>query len=474
MNTATKDFRYKVKPWEHQAVALDYLSEHPAALLDYEMGTGKTKIVVDWIANQAGSGRHLIICPKKVIQVWIDEMEKWFEGQYWILGFTKKSETAKIKAIHLQAFLAGGARVGGHRVVVINYESAWRADMRNALLKPLWDTVVLDESHRIKDPKGRASKFCAMLGRRALQRMCLSGTPLPHSPLDVYAQARFLDPEVYGPSWTQFRARYAILGGFVGPRGRPVQVVGYKNEDDLARRMATFTIQARTDDVLDLPEAHHIQRNVELSPAGLKHYQEMERLFITFVEGAAVTAANALVKLLRLQQITSGFLTTEDGKLEQVDTGKEDTLIEILEDLPPGEKVVVFCRFTSDIKAVLKAAEFVGRKAAELSGQVNELEKWKAYPDITVLAAQIQAGKEGISLVEARYAIYYSIGYSLGDYIQSLARIRRPGQKARRCVYYHLVAKGTIDVTVYSALAKRKVVVDAVLDDVRRRTPHGR
>lgn len=466
--TATRvdGFTYKAAPWEHQKAALEFLDDHPAALLDYEMGCGKTKITVDWIANQP-AGIHIVICPKKVISVWESEFVKWSAFRYYLLPLSKSSETAKKKAARVDQFIKWNTPRVAHKVIVVNYESAWRAGLREVFLGKQWDTVVLDESHRIKDPQGRASKFCNQLGRKAVRRVCLSGTPLPHSPLDVFGQARFLDPIHFGYSYTRFRARYAVMGGYA-VNGRPVQIVGYQNEDELTEKMRKFTIQARTDEVLDLPEAHHIEREIELGARGRKHYTEMERLFLTWVkQGEAVTAANSLVKLLRLQQITSGHLPDENDRLVEVDDQKREHLKEILEDLPPNEKVVVFCRFTADIQNVIRVAQELDRTPAELSGHANDLEKWKTDPKTTVLAAQLQAGKEGISLVEARYAVYYSLGYSLGDYVQSLARIRRPGQEAKRCTYYHLVAKGTIDRKVYQALSSRKAVVDSILDEVR-------
>ena len=465
--TIVDDFVFKTKPWAHQRAALEFLNGHRAALLDYEMGTGKTRVLVDWISNQPPGACHLVLCPKKVIPVWESEFAKWSSSRYWVAALEKSSESAKKKATKVSQLIAWKTPKEGHKVIVVNYESAWRPGLKEVLLGHRWDTVVLDESHRIKDPTGRASKFCSQLGRRSARNICLTGTPLPHSPLDSFAQFRFLDPEVFGHSWTKFRARYAVMGGYA-VNGRPVQVVGYRNEGELAEKMGSLTIQARTDDVLDLPDAHHIDREVELGQAGMRAYREMERLFMAYVNGRTVTATNTLVKLLRLQQITSGYLPgeTPGAKPQKIDDSKEGMLREILEDLQETEKVVVFCRFTADIEAVKRVAADLGRRSAELSGQVNDLATWKADPGITILAAQVQAGKEGISLVEARYAIYYSIGYSLGDFIQSLARIRRPGQ-GHRCTYYHLIAKGTIDRKVYKALQKRKVVVDAILDDIR-------
>ena len=164
---ATVDsFVFKSPPWSHQQAALEFLAERKAALLDYEMGTGKTKITVDWIANQP-AGIHLVICPKKVIPVWESEFAKWSAVRYWLCPLVKNSESAKAKAQKVAQFIGWKAPRPGHKVVVVNYESAWRSGLKEYFLSRTWDTVVLDESHRMKDPTGRASKFASLLGMRA-------------------------------------------------------------------------------------------------------------------------------------------------------------------------------------------------------------------------------------------------------------------------------------------------------------------
>jgi SNF2 family DNA or RNA helicase len=138
-----------------------------------------------------------------------------------------------------------------------------------------------------------------------------------------------------------------------------------------------------------------------------------------------------------------------------------------LSDLPVTEPVVVFCRFRSDLDDVQAAARELGREYAEVSGERKDLERWQAG-DAVILGVQIQSGGVGIDLTRAAYAVYYSLGYSLGDYEQSLARLRRPGQT--RCVrYYHLVAPGTVDQQVYAALRERRSVVEAVLQNLSPR-----
>ena len=280
---------------------------------------------------------------------------------------------------------------------------------------------------------------------------------MPHSPLDIYAQYRFLDPGIFGTSFTRFRNKYAIMGGYENH-----QVLGYQNEEDLSERFYRIAYKVSSD-VLDLPEVVEMERFCALSPYAQRVYQQMEDEFYTQVEDGEVTAANALVKLLRLQQIVSGYIKTDTGNIERIDTAKNDLLLETLSDIDPEEPITVFCRFVEDLKAVREAADALDRPYGELSGAQDDLVDAE-YPEwAKVLGVQIQAGSEGIDLTRSRYCLYYSTGFSLGTYLQSRKRVHRPGQE-RETIYIHLTAKNTIDEKVAAALQKRQDVINSILD----------
>lgn len=297
--------------------------------------------------------------------------------------------------------------------------------------------------------------YCARLGLKPRRKLCLTGTPMPHSPLDVYGQYRFLDPGIFGTSFARFKARYAVFGGFHNK-----QVKGYQNQDELQKRFYSIAFRVEKRDVLDLPPVTHNVRFCELGAATRKVYNEMEYTFYTEVKEHVITASNALVKLLRLQQVTSGHIE------EIGDLGWEKTklLEDVLEDFQQDEAVVVFCRFDRDLDRVRDVAHRSGREYYELSGRARGLGAWQASKSGDILGVQIRSGGVGIDLTRARYAIYYSLGFSLGDYDQSLARLDRPGQ-TRPVSYYHLVAKNTVDQKVYQALRDRQDAVKAVLDE---------
>lgn len=465
--------------WTHQARAYHFAKDLPAAMLAMDMGTGKSKVAVD-LACASGARRVLVLCPKSVVGVWPREFGIHGACPVQVVAprrgpkggeLNVSKRAAEIETALDQAWLReenpeiGG--LGPALVVVVNYESAWRDPMASILLSVDWDLVVLDESHRIKAPGGKASKFCARLGRRAAKRLCLTGTPMPHSPLDVYAQYRFLDPGIFGTSFTSFRAHYAILRML--PGNVPI-VDGYQREDELAEKMYRIGYRVMADDVLDLPEATWQTRTTQLGPKGQRTYDQLAHQLVADLEAGVVSAANSLVRLLRLQQVTSGWVPLDepDGSgerpLVEVDDSKARLLYDVLEDLPQREPVVVACRFTADLDNVRAVAEAQHRVYAELSGRDHSglADDATMRTDIDVLGVQIQAGGVGIDLTRAAYVVNYSVGYSLGDWEQWLKRTHRPGQ-TRHVAYINLVCENTIDEAVYSALDARKDLVEFVL-----------
>jgi len=300
--------------------------------------------------------------------------------------------------------------------------------------------------------------------------MALSGTPLPHSPLDAYGQFRFLDPGIFGTSFARFRAKYALMGGF-----QNYQVVGWQNEEEFRKRYEFLTYTVASEDVQDLPETQHITIPVYLSSREMKHYRQLHSDFVTQVKGGTVTVQNALTKLLRLSQIVSGVVGDDDGNLQQVGDSKERALLDLLEDMPRSEPIVIFTRFTADIEAVRRTSEKLGRSVFEITGRLKQLDEWKRdcgnvadrgehgyMGKGPILAVNIQSGGVGIDLTNARYCVYYSLGYNLGDYTQSLKRTHRPGQE-RDVLYYHLIGQGTVDEEIMAALEQKKNVIEMMI-----------
>lgn len=449
--------------WAHQAAALTFLASryqdgHRAAALHIDMGGGKTRIVVEHVA-QWGYRRVLVVCPKSVAPVWRTEVAKWWPRSATpiVLDLSQGAISRRAQELGLYA----GRPNMPVLIAISNYDAYWREPLRSAILRARFDCVVYDESHRLKAPGGKASLFAAYLRDRIPHRLALTGTPMPHSPLDIYAQYRALDVGIFGRSFAAFKARYAIMGGFEGR-----QVVGFRNLNDLAQKVALLAYRVEPER-LDKPPATDTSRYCYLEPQAARVYHALEEELVAEVEAGTVTAANVLVKLLRLQQITSGIVRTEDGQEAQVSTAKREALAEVLDDLSPTEAVVVFCRFRSDLDTVHSVARALGRGSLEMSGRRNELREWQEGK-APILAAQMQAGALGVSMVRARYAIFYSLGYSLGDYQQARARLVRPGQQ-RPVTFVHLLARGTVDEQVMQAIEAKADVVEYVLGLLKQR-----
>ena len=282
---------------------------------------------------------------------------------------------------------------------------------------------------------------------------------MPHSPLDIYAQFRFLDIAPFGSSCNAFRQKFAVMGGFQNK-----QVTGFKNLEELEALMRTITFRV-SKDVLDLPLQTHVTYHCALSSEAQRIYRDLEEDFIAEVKDGTVTAANAMVKLLRLQQVVGGWAKTDDGQLHRVDSAKQNLLKDTLEDIGSSEPVVVFCRFHADMDAVHAVCRNLGYLSLELSGRHDDLKRWQDG-DSQVLAVPIGVGGIGVDLTRARYAIYFSLRFSLGEYDQAMSRVHRPGQ-TRPVEHIHLGVQNTVDEKIMRALEKRAEVIQAILTEIK-------
>lgn len=446
------------------------------------MGSGKTRVTIDLI-TALGLKRVLVFCPKSVVAVWARQAKIFAPG----LQVCELAEgTMDERRIRAEEFLRTDPT--RPKLFVTNYQAAQgafppklappktpeeaeaQARRRPANLlaqwflwrsaPPGWDLIVLDEIHMIKAPTGVTSRFMHKLAVRTPRRLGLTGTALPHSPLDAFGEYRFLDESIFGRFVTKFKSRYCEMDEYV--RGR---VKGWKNQEEFSTKLGWIMFQVRTEDVIRLPLAVDMERFISLGESR-KNYVEMEQEFVTWInrpDGAVdeITAANVLVKLLRLQEITGGAIDKEVRWSE-----KRNALLESLEELPPGEPVVVFGRFHTDLDQIHRAASDLGRKSLELSGRLNQLSEWQ-NGDAPVLACQIQSGSLGVDMTRARYAVYYSLTFSMAEYEQSRARLRRPGQTGASVIYVHLICRGSIDEKIYAAQRARKDLVEWFLERAR-------
>jgi SNF2 family DNA or RNA helicase len=477
-------------PWSHQLRAfwflyhklgLGYPGMGGGALLAMDMGTGKTKVAIDAIQNSQ-VGPFLVAAPLAVVPTWPREFRTHAGGQsptganfqvVPLSGGSVRKRTEKAQQA-LRSISANGQMA----VFVINHESVWREPFRSFVLDRQWGGFVVDESHRAKSPGGKFSRFCAVARDRSLWRLGLTGTPMPRDQMDVYAQGRFIDPAVFGTSFTKHKTYFGIWAEIrtnkTDRRGNKItarKLVGVRNERDLHRQLDHLSYRVKADDVLDLPPAVMQTRYCALGAEERKVYKDLKTHLIAEIDGGFVTATNALTKVLRLQQVVQGYLETEDGKLRQVGSSKAGCLKDALLDLAPHEPVVVFGRFHTDLDQIHDVCRELGRRSLELSGRRNQLEEFQEGKGGEVIAVQIRSGGIGVDLSRAAYSIYFCPTYDGGAYQQSLRRTRRPTKHLHGSfIYIKLVAEGTIDVDVFRALDRKENLSEAVLAGIQGRT----
>ncbi len=457
--------------WPHQKQALRFSYTRSGSLLWLPMGSGKSRIVVDYCNNDR-RGPVLIFAPLKVCAVWKSEFEKYAVTDYKMLILDKGSVSDR-------ADLLLDNLTENNLIAVVNYDICFMEPMAKALKSISWDIIILDECHRIKSHNGKQSLFIANLAQDRRKIIGLSGTPLSTGQvarggkkigawLDIFGQARAINPNIFGVKWFPFIYTYGQWMKEPFPK-----LLDDLNVDMFNRKLSQFVFHVPEEKMAySLPDYTEQNIIVELSAKAYMIYQDMEDEMVAELDDDVFTASNALVKMLRLQQISGGFikqsdLITEDGikitgKTEQVHTDKLDALQDLLFDIPADDKIVVFAQFTAEINAI--ASLNTHRKVFFVRGGENTSDEWKQSTG-GLLIVQIQAGSEGIDLTDARYCVYYSLCHSMKDYQQSRKRIHRPGQ-TRPVTYYHIIAKGTVDDLLYKAQATKQDAVNIVRDNL--------
>ncbi|MEA4969939.1 MAG: DEAD/DEAH box helicase [Candidatus Pelethousia sp.] len=460
----------RAAPYRHQVEAFEFacgllgLRSDPvstgAALL-MEMGCGKslTAIAVAGALYRAGKIRRmLVVAPLSILGVWQEEFRK-FAGFDYALAVLTGSAGKKADILrHLR-----GAPL---QVAVVNYESAWR--LEKELLAWDADLIIADEGHKIKTHNISASKALHRLGAKAQFRLLLTGTVITNKAIDVFSQYKFLNPAVFGPSFYVFRNRYFDMVGY----GNHTPVLKRSMEPELMRRLHSIAYRATKAECLDLPETTDIIRHVELEPAATRIYRDLVRDSYAELGKGEVTVTNILTRLLRLSQLTGGFIGDDDGNAPQrISTAKQAALEDIVEDvLQEGKKLVVIARFVPEIEAIRKLLETKGIRYSLIMGGVKDRDEQIATfqndPETQVFVGQIATAGLGITLTAASTMVFYSLDYSMSNFEQTKARIHRLGQK-HNCTYIYLTAKGTVDEKVLTALKNKADLAKALVDDYR-------
>jgi SNF2 family DNA or RNA helicase len=305
-------------------------------------------------------GKVLVVAPLSILGVWQEEFEKFAAFDYTLVIL---SGTLQKKADALR-HLSGSPL----QVAVVNYESAWRLEREIAAWKP--DIIIADEGHKIKNHATSAAKAMHRLGAKAAYRLLLTGTPVTNKAIDVFSQYKFLNPAVFGNSFYAWRGRYFDMTGY----GSHTPVLKKTMEPELTRKMHSIAFRATKAECLDLPETTDILRYVELEPKAARLYKQLVKdSYAELQTGGSITAANILTRLLRLSQLTGGYLGADGEKPEKVSAAKLDALSDIIEDVTEGgQKLVVIARFTTEIAAIQSLCDKLKVGYASVSGETRD------------------------------------------------------------------------------------------------------
>lgn len=466
----------KGQPYEHQKKAFEYTicrfgqgpvcfrSDGVALLM--EMGTGKTLVGVAvagymglWYGGYSVK-RVLVVCPLSITGVWEQEFAKFADFPYRLEILDGSSERRKQKLLELQEDTDPGIKVA-----VINYESAWR--LENELLEYNADLVIADEAHKIKEARTRQSKAMHHLGDKASYRILMTGTVITNREIDVFSQYRFLNKRIFGDSFFRFRNRYFDMSGY----GNHVPVFRKYLTDEFLSHLHSIAFRVTKAECLDLPETTEETRVIELEPGAMRIYKDIEKESFTMLADSEISAVNVLTRLLRLSQITGGFVTDDTRVTSCVSNAKLDALEDIIDSaVNDGQKIVVMARFNAEMDAIQKLLEQKNIGFSVIRGGIrNRDEQIAAFqkdPGVSVFLGQIAAAGLGITLTAASTMVFYSLDYSMANFEQAKARIHRSGQ-TRNCHYIYLVAKGTVDRKVIRALRSKTDLARMLIDDWR-------
>lgn len=442
---------FKTPPFKHQSECFEIIKERPYHALFLEPGLGKTKIVLDVITYRKSirnGYRVLVVCPNTIVENWSDEVKKHSD-----LSCTMLVGASDKRKKMIQQRLTD--------VTVINYESV-RICLKE-LMEAGYNCVVFDESTEIKNPKAQQSKACWALSLQTKHRIIMSGTPIMNNPLDIFSQYYVLNNNIFGSNYYRFRARYAVLGGYLGK-----QVVKWVNMKELQERLYSCAIRKTKDECLDLPPKLYQVIRLQLPDEQKAFYNKLASELIAEYKGEIILAPHILTKLMRLSQITAGFTkTVKEEEIVFKTNPKIDWLMDFMENVGVSHKIVVFCRFKNEIAQMQQALLRMGYACVTVCGETEDrigaVRAFNTDPSIRVFIGQLQTAGIGINLTSASYMVFMTNSYSYGDRVQCEDRIHRIGQQ-KNCTYIDLLCENTIDGAVYNALKHKKNLSDTVID----------
>ena len=470
------NYKFKTKPYEHQLKALEASWTKSYFAYFMEMGTGKSKVLLDNIAMLYDQGKidgALIVAPKGVIGTWYEqEIPEHFPEHIEKVSVLWQANITKGQSKKLNALFKTGEEL---HILIMNVEAFSTqkgVDFATKFLSCHNTMMAIDESTTIKNPDAKRTKNICKLAPHAKYKRILTGSPVTKSPLDLYKQCDFLSSELLGhSSYYTFRTRYAVMKT-ANFGGRNVQiVVGYRNLEELSEKLKAFSSRVLKDDCLDLPPKTFMKRIVKMTPAQEKVYKQMKHLALAEMEGKQMTTATVLTQLMRLHQITCGHFTADDGTTKDIKNNRITELLNTLEEI--HGKVVIWAHYQYDVETIVEhlKKEYGDNSFVTYYGKTPMSERQdniKKFQDlkspVRFLVGTTQTGGYGITLTAASTMIYYSNGYDLEKRQQSEARIDRIGQKFPM-TYIDIMAQDTVDERIVKALRKKINIASKIMGE---------
>ena len=450
------DYKFKTEPYEHQLTALGASHNRENFALFMEMGTGKSKVLIDNIAMLYDKGKinaALIVAPKGVYHNWErQELPIHMPAHvlYQIITWSPV-ETKKQQATLKKLFIHDEDLV----IFLMNIEAfSTKKGMRIAekFLLAHSALMAIDESTTIKSPTASRTKSVLKLRVLAKYRRILTGAPVTKSPLDLYTQCFFLDPDLLDfSSYYTFKNRYAIMvDRNVGTHSFK-HIMGYQRLDELNGKLNDFSYRVLKEDCLDLPEKVYMKRMITLTPEQKRMYGEMKKFALSELEGKKITATSVLAQLVRLHQITCGHLTLDDGDIRTLKNNRIKELLDILEEM--DGKIIIWAVYRHDIKEITNVlSERYGANAVEsFFGDTLDRDRQDIIDrfqdresDLRFFVGNPKTGGYGLTLTASHTVIYYSNSYDLETRLQSEDRAHRISQD-KKVTYIDLITEGTVD-----------------------------
>jgi len=469
------NYKFRMKPYKHQLTALEKSWNKETYAYFMEMGTGKTKVLIDNMSMLYDKGKidgALIIAPKGVVKTWYEQelpthLPKHIENVsvLWQSNITKKQKE------QLNSLLLCGTEL---HIFVMNVEALSTSkgvDFARKFLSSHNTLMAIDESTTIKTPSAKRTKNIIGLGKMAKYRRIMTGSPVTKNPLDLYTQCLYLDPYLLDfQSYYAFRNRYAEMKT-LNVRGRSIQVVNkFINLNELSDKLQGFSYRVLKEDCLDLPEKIYMKRHISLTHDQIKVYDQMKKTALATLNGKTTSTMTVLTQLMRLQQITCGHFVADDGSTQDIQSNRIKELMSVLDEIEG--KAIIWGHWQRDINNIIKSIveEYGPGSVVDYYGltpqdeRQDNIRKFQNDPKCRFLVGTPQTGGYGITLTQANTVIYYSNGYDLEKRLQSEDRAHRIGQK-KNVTYVDLICEDTVDEKIVQALRKKINVASQVLGE---------